>query len=328
MKIIDAHAHIFIPEAYAEAPQQYFNDIPRIIKNEKNRGIIKIGEKLVNVPSSLYSVDDRLLQMKDENIDMQILSIYPRFLFYKLKIEEAYLFARMFNDALSNLIKDYNKYFLGLGTVPLQNVDVAIKEMERIKRDLGLIGVEIGSNVNGSFLGESKFLPFFEAAERLGVLLFVHPSNPVCSEKMDHFGLDVYVGNICDTSITIASMIFSGVFDKFPRLKIYFAHGGGFIPYQIGRLVNAYLIDDHIKTQIQTPPSLYLSKFSVDTVVYDLNTLDFLVRQVPIENILLGSDSPVDLRDKNIVSKIEKLKISQKEKELILGGNIQRLLHS
>jgi len=327
VKIIDTHAHIFIPEAYDAVPSEYLNDVPKIIKNEKDRGVIKIGEKIKGVvPSSLYFIDDRLLQMEEENIDMQLLSIYPYLFFYQLKGVEGALFSRMFNDALSELVKNYNKNFLGLGTVPLQDVDKSIEEMERVKK-IGLAGVEIGSNVNGSFLGEAKFMPFFEAAEKLGVLLFVHPSNPVGFEKMKDSGLDLYVGNICDTSATIASMIFNGIFDRFPKLKIYFAHGGGFVPYQIGRLMNAYLTNEDIRRQMQNPPPFYFTRFLVDTVVYDFNALNFLLKQVPIENILLGSDSPVYMSDKGIVSKIKKLKISQEKKEMILEKNIEKLLY-
>ena len=326
MKIIDAHAHIFIPEAFEDVPSKYSNDVPKITNLEKNHVKMKIGDKIINnLPLALFSVNDRLQQMNQENIDMQLLSMYPALFFYNLDAEEANLLIQKHNDAILNLTKDYKGYFMGLGTVPLQDVDKAIKELERIIK-LGLVGVEVGSNVNGALLGESKFFPFFETAEKLNALLFVHPSNPIGSEKIKSFKLDVYVGNACDTTLAIASMMFNGMFDKFPKLKIYFAHGGGFLPYQIGRLNDAYLVEENIRKQIHNPPSYYLSKIFVDTVVYDFKALEFLVRQMPIENVLLGSDSPMDMLDKDIVNKIRQLEISEEKKEEILGKNVKKLL--
>ncbi len=326
MKIIDAHAHIFIPEAFEDVLSKYSNDIPKITNLEKNRASMKIGDKTTSdLPFALFSVNDRLQQMNEENIDMQLLSMFPALFFYNLDAEEANLFIQKHNDAILNLTRDYKGYFMGLGTVPLQDIDKAIKELERIIK-MGLVGAEIGSNVNGTLLGDPKFFPFFEAAEKLNALLFVHPSNPIGSEKIKSFNLDVYVGNACDTTLAIASMMFNGVFDRFTELKIYFAHGGGFLPYQIGRLDDAYLIEENIKKQIHNLPSHYLSKILVDTVVYDFKALEFLVRQMPVENVLLGSDSPMDMLDKDIVNKIMKLKISEEKKELILGKNVKKLL--
>jgi len=181
MEIIDTHAHIFIPEAFEDVPSKYSNDVPKITNLEKNHVKMKIGDKIINnLPLALFSVNDRLQQMNQENIDMQLLSMYPALFFYNLDAEEANLLIQKHNDAILNLTKDYKGYFMGLGTVPLQDVDKAIKELERIIK-LGLVGVEVGSNVNGALLGESKFFPFFETAEKLNALLFVHLSNPIGS---------------------------------------------------------------------------------------------------------------------------------------------------
>ncbi|MGC8622097.1 MAG: amidohydrolase family protein, partial [Caldisphaera sp.] len=278
------------------------------------------------IPGAFYTLTDRLKEMRQEGVDMEVLSVYPYTFFYSLEIEEAKTFCRYQNDAISNVVKQYPKHFRGLATVPLQDINEAIIEMERAIKQLHMIGVEIGSNINGKNLDDESLRPFFEKAEKLGALILVHPINVIGIERMSKYYLNILVGNPSDTTLAIASMIFGGVFDEFPNLKICFAHGGGFAPYQVGRFDQGYLVRPEPKKNIQKPPSAYLQKILFDTIVYDEMALKYLIDKVGASNLLLGTDSPLDMHDHALVSKIRNLPLTNSAKEQILGKNIQRIL--
>ncbi len=327
IKVIDIHSHIFFPEAFSSVTDKYQTDVPRLIKSSSHEVLIKIGNNTSGpFPLAFYSVKDRIKKMKSKGVDVEVLSVFPSTFFYNLEIEEAKIFSMSQNDAISNIIKEFPEHFLGLATVPLQDTHEAIKEMERAINQLHMVGVMIGSNVNGKNLDDPSLRPFFKRAEELNTFLLVHPINPIGSERMSSYYLSPLVGNPCETTLAISSLIFGGILDEFPKLKVCFAHGGGFFPYQIGRLDQGFFVSNESKKNIQKPPSAYLKKIFFDTVVYNGSALRFLISQAGIENVLLGTDSTMDMEDNNMVEKIKKLGISISATKQILGENILRIL--
>jgi len=326
IKTIDIHSHIFIPEAFSTISDKYSIDAPRLIESS-NKAFIKIGNNVYGpFPPAFYSIKDRLEKMKRGGIELQLLSVHPNTFFYNLNIEEAKEFSRSQNDSISEVANHYSEHFRGLATVPLQDVQEAIKEMERAILKLHMVGVEIGTNVNGKYLGDPIFKPFFKKAEELNACIFIHPANPVTSERITSYYLPVLVGNPCDTTLAIASMIFGGIFDEFPRLKVCVAHGGGFFPYQIGRLDKGFLVRDEIKKYIKNPPSFYIKRILFDTVVYDVSALKFLISQVGPENVILGTDFPTDMEDENMIRKIIDLGLPDSITRKILYENASQIL--
>lgn len=327
-RTIDVHSHIFLPEAFEDLPERYRKDAPRI--SEASGGLVYVdigGERRGPVPKAFYSLRERFNEMEEENVDMEVLSVYPYTLFYWLDADETANFARRQNDAIARVVKDNRDKFRGLATVPLQSVAAAKEEMERAILKLGLVGVEIGTNVNGMNLDDPSLYPFFERAEELNALILVHPIRVLGQERMRNYYLSVLVGNPSETSIAAASLIFGGVLERYPSLKVCFAHGGGFIPYQIGRLDRGYEVRPEPREMVKARPSSFLGRVYFDTVVYNESALSLLVSAAGAHNILLGSDSPLDMHDHGIVEKIKGLSsCSGEEKEMILGGNLERLV--
>ena len=200
--------------------------------------------------------------------------------------------------------------------------------MTRAVKKLGMIGVEIGSNINGKTLDEPSLRPFFKKAEELRTILFVHP-NPISSigrERMSKYSLGLTIGNPADTSLALASLINSGVLKEFPNLKLVFAHGGGFVPYQIGRLDKAYNLRKEETSSTDESPSASLKRVFVDSDVYEEKALQFLISLMGASNVVIGTDSPMDMHDDRMVSKVKALRLSPESEELILGGNLSKLM--
>jgi aminocarboxymuconate-semialdehyde decarboxylase len=188
-------------------------------------------------------------------------------------------------------------------------------------------GIEIGSNINGKYLDDPDLWPFYEKAQRLGTFIFVHPINVAGLERMQKYHLRNLIGNPLDTSLAIASIIFGGVLESFPRLKFCFAHAGGFTPYQQGRLERGYHVRSECKT-ISKPPIEYIKLLYFDTITHYAPALSYLIETVGSDHVLMGSDYPFDMGDPNPVSTVKDLKtISNPEKRKVLGKNAIRLLN-
>lgn len=183
----------------------------------------------------LYSVERRLREMDDARVDFQVLSPVTFFFFYNLPAEENADRARRINRAMADIVHDRPDRFHGMATVPLQDPEMAAAELDHAVHELGLIGVEVGSNVNGKNFDDPSFRPFFEMAEKCDVPIFVHPVHVAAADRLGNYYFQNLIGNPLDTAICAASLIFGGVLDDFPKLKLVFAHGGGIAPFLVGR---------------------------------------------------------------------------------------------
>jgi aminocarboxymuconate-semialdehyde decarboxylase len=212
--------------------------------------------------------------------------------------------------------------FIGIGTVPLQDIDLAIKEMERCVRELKMPGLEIGSNINGINLSDRKFFPFWQAAEELGCALFVHPWDMMGENDMQKYWLPWLVGMPAETARAIASMIFGGVFERFPRLRVAFAHGGGSFPFTIGRIEHGFNVRPDL-CAIDNPvnPREYLGKFWIDALLHDEKALRYVVDEVGETKVCCGSDYPFPLGEHVPGALIKSLDFSSETKERLLSGN-------
>ena len=230
-------------------------------------------------------------------------------------------------DALNrNHAKD-PKHFIGLGTVPLQDVDASIREMERCLRDLHMPGLEIGSNINGLNLSDRKFFPFYEAAEKMGCALFVHPWEMMGEDQMQRYWLPWLVGMPAETSRAICSMIFGGVFEQFPALRVAFAHGGGSFPFTLGRIQHGFDVrPDLVAIDNAMNPTAYIGKFWVDSLVHDKHVMTYLLDVIGENNICLGSDYPFPLGEHHPGKLVEKMKLDKKTLKKILFRNAENWL--
>ncbi len=281
------------------------------------------GEKVFRVvEENSFKAVARLKDMEETKVDKQVLSTIPVLFNYWSKPQDGLETARFFNDHIGETTAQHPLQFIGIGTVPLQDVSLAIKEMERCVLELKMPGLEIGTNVNGINLGEEIFTPFFEAAEKLNCALFVHPWEMMGEDHTQKYWLPWLVGMPAETTRAICSIIFGGVLEKFPKLRIAFAHGGGSFPYTLGRIEHGFNVrPDLVAIDNPVAPSKYLGKFWVDSLVHDPGVFHFLMNVMGVDKICLGSDYPFPLGEHVPGELIEQLKLEKAISEKLFYKN-------
>ncbi len=327
-KVIDIHAHFF-PQRFVEAIKEVSKDYGgKVTWDNEGRFVIHLkGIDMGPIGKENFNLKRRLADMDRAGIDMQILSLSVPMVYWA-ETKLAVTLARLVNDEYARVAKEHPDRFGGLATLPLQEVDRAIEEMERAILDLGLQGVYIGTNINGRDFDDPVLRPFFQKAQQLDAPIFVHPANVVGSERWGKHRLWNLLGNPFDTSIAITKLILGGVLEELPELKLCFAHGGGAFPYLRGRIDHGYKARPESHGGLPKLPSEYLhQEIYFDTIVFDESILEYLVASVGNDKVLLGSDYPFAMGDLDPVSSVKRLKsLSPPESEKILGGNAARLL--
>lgn len=319
---IDIHTHI-MPAKMPHWVQKFGYGEFIHLEHRNCKACMMKGDKLFReVEENCFKEDVRLKEMRETNIDVQVLSTIPVLFNYWARPEDGLETSRFFNDHIADVVSKDPKHFIGIGTVPLQNVDFAIKEMERCVNELKMPGLEIGTNINGKNLSEPDFFPFYEAAEKLGCALFVHPWDMMGEKEMEKYWLPWLVGMPAETTRAICSMIFGGVFEKFPKLRVAFAHGGGSFPYTIGRIKHGFNVrPDLVQVDNNVNPRNYLGNFWVDSLVHDFHAFEFLMDMIGEDKICLGSDYPFPLGEHRPGELIESLKLANEIQEKLLYKN-------
>ena len=319
---IDIHTHI-LPENLNEVTNS-FSD-PRFLRMEliddQSAMLKKDGEAFRKVDCNCWNHQKRIQECDTTRVDVQVLSTIPVLFSYWAKDDEGLMLSRFLNDHIAKVVRNAPKRFIGLGTVPMQNIDLAIEEMDRCITKLNLPGIEIGSNVNGRNLSEGEFQPIFEHAEKIGCAIFVHPWEMMGQADMQKYWLPWLVGMPAETSRAICSIIFGGILEKYPNLKIAFAHGGGSFPFTTGRIDHGYRMrPDLCSIDNAKLPSSYMKHFYIDSLVHDENTMRFLLETVGAEQIALGSDYPFPLGEQHPGKLIEEMDLTDSTKQRLLAG--------
>ncbi|MGZ8519023.1 MAG: amidohydrolase family protein [Candidatus Binatia bacterium] len=325
---IDVHAH-FVPAASLKVASEIGKRHGmKLGLNERGREIVsRDGKPYLTQPKAEFSdLDLRLSIMDSQGVDMQTLSPASSYFFYWMAADESLAFAQWLNDRLAEAVAEHPTRLVALGSVPMQDSAKAVGEMERAITKLGLRGVEIASNINGRYFDDPGFNPFWEAAQALDALIFVHPNQVVGADRMKEFNLANLIGNPTDTSLAIAKLIFSGVLERYPRLKLLLAHAGGFLPYTWGRLDRGYRIQDSATAKISKPPGEYLKLLNFDTITHSTMALEYLVANFGADHVVLGSDYPYDMGDPEPVSSLGAARIDRASLERIVSTNACKLL--
>ena len=322
--IIDIHCHLGIPAADALVQQHFpgpppgINDFTSAKTSEVNRA------QFAQIGRTLNTIDTRLADMDKLGIDVQALSPSPGQYFYFTDAEVGRDAARLVNDGMAEAVAAHPDRFVGMGTVPLQSTDMAIAEMRRCVRDLDLRGIEISSNVNGRDLHAEELRPFWAAAEELGVLVFLHPLGFTHAQRMSEYYFNNLIGNPLESTLAVGHLIFGGVLDAHPGLKICVAHGGGYMPAYWGRMDHGWRARGDCSEHCRHEPSSYLRKLWFDTLVFDRDELESLVRTHGAHRLCLGSDYPFDMSEPDPVGFHDRLDEDVRAK--ILGLNAAALL--
>lgn len=278
------------------------------------------GHFFREIEDNCWSAEKRIEECNNFGVDIQVLSTVPVMFNYWAKPRDGLEISKFLNDGIAEIVRELPKKFIGLGTVPMQNTKLAIEELERC-REIGLVGVQIGTNVNQLNLGEPQFFDFFKACEELGMAIFVHPWEMMGEREMQKYWLPWLVGMPAETSRAICSLIFSGVLERLPSLRICFAHGGGSFPYTLGRIEHGFQArPDLCAVDNQRNPREYLGKFWLDSLVHDEAMLEYLVKLVGAEKVALGTDYPFPLGEEIAGSLIESVNFNEATKAKLLHG--------
>jgi len=278
------------------------------------------GTSFRDVGENCWSAEKRIEECDAAGVNVQVLSTVPVMFSYWTNPADGAEVASFLNDHIAEVVTEFPLRFIGLGTVPMQDTALAIKELERCKRQ-GLVGVQIGTNVNQLNLGEPQFLDFFAACEELGMAVFVHPWDMMGESDMQKYWLPWLVGMPAEVSRAICSLIFSGTLEKLPNLRICFAHGGGSFPATIGRIEHGFNVRPDL-CAVDNPhsPRRYLSRMYFDSLVHESAKLDYLVKLVGADQIALGTDYPFPLGEAEPGRLIENAGYDDEIKAMLLHG--------
>ena len=325
---IDIHCHYLNPEAAAKVaplnPAQHEMQIKfaNALTRETNK------KQVAERAPKLSNIEVRLKDMDRMGIDIQAVSPAPQQTYYWTEPGMGAELARQVNERLAEIVAKWPDRFVGLGTVPLQDPDLAVAELEHCVKKLGMRGVEINGSVNGMELTDGRLAleKFFAKVQELDVILFMHPTGYTQGERLlDHYFNNV-IGNPLETTVAASHLIFDGVMDRYPRLKVVLPHGGGFLAHYWERMNHGWKARPDCRTVIKKKPTSYLEKFYFDTIVFDPQMLDNLVRRYGADHIVMGTDYPFDMGVDDPVGFVARGKLSSGDKAKIMGGNAARLL--
>ncbi len=321
---VDLHCHylntdvaasvVHLNPAQYDSQFKYANDLTRAVNKKQMEDRAKM----------LSSIETRLKDMDKMGVDIQAVSPAPFQYYYWAEASHGAELARKVNDRLAEIVAKWPDRFVGMGTVPLQNADMAVAELERSVKKLGFRGVEINTNVNGLNLTDKSLglEKFFRKVQELDVVLFLHPTGFTSAERLkDHYFNNV-IGNPLDTTIAVAEIIFDGVMKRNPKLKVVLPHAGGYLAHYPARMDHAHAARKDCRVNISEKPSKYLKKMYFDTIAFDPAMLRFMVDYYGADHVVLGTDYPYDMGDFDPLGSIKAIpKLSRADQELIAGGN-------
>ena len=325
MRIIDFHNH-FYPPAYIDALRAEPSGGVTVTTDARGNPVLHSpGDANIAVPPH-RDVAARLTDLDAERIDMQVLTfttpgvhVHPP--------GRAVPYARLVNDALTEIVRERGDRFTALATLPLCDPAASVAELDRVMGDLGLPGCMVFGNVNGVALSDPRFEPLYRRASERRAVFFIHPTHPLGVEAMTQWWLMPLVGFLFDTTLAAASLVFSGVVERHPGIRWVLAHLGGAVPYLAERLDRGYRAFADCRAHISRPPSEYLREFYYDTVNFDPRALRLAIDFAGVDRILAGSDFPHQIGSlRSMVESVEGLGLAAADREKVFGGNAARLL--
>lgn len=319
---IDMHTHILPSKLPNWAEKFRYEGFIHLEHHQPGRARMMRGENFFReITSNCWDPRERIAEYAKHDTQVQVVSTIPVLFAYWAKPKDTAEIAMFLNDHIEQLISDYPKQYIGLGTLPMQDTNLAIKELERCKK-IGLLGIQIGSNINDQNLNEPQFFPIFEACQELGMAVFIHPWNMLGMHSMEKYWLPWLVGMPAETSRAISCMIFGGVLEKLPHLRVCFAHAGGSFLPTFGRIEHGFKArPDLVAIDNPINPREYLGKFWVDCITHDPTLLRLIIDMIGEDKVTLGSDYPFPLGDLEIGAFIQDAGLPKSTIEKIYGQN-------
>lgn len=326
---IDVHTHI-LPAHFPNWGEKFgYGGFVHLEHHKPCCARMMVDDKFFReIEDNCWSPETRIRECDHHHVDVQVISTVPVLFYYWAKAEHALETSKFLNDHIAEVVHRYPKRFVGLGTLPMQAPDLAIKELERCKK-IGMKGIQIGSHINNWNLDHPDLFPIFQACQELDMSVFVHPWDMMGQDKMQRYWLPWLVGMPAESSLAICSMIFGGVFERLPNLRVAFAHGGGSFPATVGRIQHGFEVRPDL-CAIDNPvaPKEYLGKFWIDSLVHDPGMLDYVVKLVGENRVSMGTDYPFPLGELVPGELIRSMEhYSDAKKEMLLSGSALQWLN-
>lgn len=327
VRTIDTHTHIMTKETAALLTKEMPKTPVTINPIDETNSNIDVGGAVYKpFPRGGYDIEQRLKDMDALGVNVHVLSVTPQTYLYDREPALAAVTSAIQNEQIARHIAAHPDRFMGIATLPMQAPDKAAEELTRSMTKLGLRGTMIGSNVMGKNLDDPSFEPLWAAAEKLGAFIFIHPTSVAAADRLKLYHLFNLIGNPLDTTIAAASLLFGGVFDRYPKLVVCLAHGGGYVPYQAGRWTHGWEMRQEPRKVLKQVPRDIIGKFYYDTILHSPEALAYMVERAGASRVLLGSDYPYDMAPLQPVKEVEALPISDADKATILGNRAAELL--
>ncbi len=320
---VDIHTHI-LPENWPDLREKYgYGGFIRLEHHKPCAARMMMDDRFFReVQENMWSPEARMKDCNRDEVTVQVLSTVPVMFSYWAKPEHTLDLSMLLNDHIAGIVKKYPKRFIGLATLPMQSPKLAIQELERCMTELGMAGIQIGTHINNWNLDAPEIFAVLEAAQDLGAAVFIHPWDMMGKDNMPKYWLPWLVGMPAETSLAITSMIFGGVLERLPNLRIAFAHGGGSFPATVGRIEHGFNVrPDLCAVDNDVNPREYLGKFYLDSLVHDKTMLNYLVDLMGEDKITLGSDYPFPLGEHKPGELIKTSGFNQSIEQKLLGTN-------
>jgi aminocarboxymuconate-semialdehyde decarboxylase len=324
---IDIHSHVAVPQAAAFVqPHLDISTIPlAFFAAPETKSLARKQE--ADIRSRITGHDERFADLDAMGLDMQLVMPPPNQCYYTVPLDISVPASRMVNDGIAEYVARKPDRFVALGTVPLIDGSEAAKELERCMRTLGFKGAEILTNVAGSELSDPAYAPFWRKAEELDALVVIHPNGFTEGKRLSRFYFNNVIGNPFETTLALHYLIFDGVLERHPKLKILAVHGGGYLPAYSGRIDHAWGARSDVQGNLPQPPTTYLKKIYVDTVVFTPHQLKTLIDLFGVDHVIMGTDYPFDMAEYDPIGHVASVpSFDAATIAAIAGGNARRLL--
>ena len=325
---LDMHAHVAVPRVAEIVTPHLKQSTDPLVANSTPETQALMAKQAADIRTRMSTTDERFAVMDEMGVDMQLICPTPPQIFYYLPLDVGAHAARALNDGIAEYVSKHKDRLVALGGVPMQDGNEAAKELERGMTQLGFKGVEILTNVNGKELSDPAFAPFWEKAEELDALVLIHPTGFTQPQRFGRFYFNNVIGNPLDTTVALHYLIFDGVFERHPKLRVLAVHGGGFLGAYSGRIDHAWGARSDAHGDLPAQPTTYLRRnVYFDTVVFTPHQLEALVKTFGSDRIVLGTDYPFDMLEYDPIGHVASVEsLDSDARAAICGGNAKKLL--